>query len=95
MVDRRKESSIEIGGQLGLSGSVDSEVLKILERIEINYFLLVLLIFLNLIWAFLSPYLTYWVSVLFSIVIFIIGVILGYQSLKKVKEIRSIIVKGR
>jgi hypothetical protein len=96
MADQRKKSNIEVGGQLGLSGSVDSEVLKILERIEKNYRFLVVLILLNLIWAFLSPCLIYyWVTVLISVAIFVIGFFLSYYGLRKVKEIRSIMVKGR
>lgn len=70
---------------------VDSvaSLIKIVEYMERNTKIFMCVIVLEVIGAFLSPIFTYWISVLLSLVVGAIGIVLGYWSFKKVKEIHS------
>ena len=72
-----------------VSDSPTIKLREIVEYVERNNVILVGLILVNLIQAFLSPVLPYWISVFFSIVIAVIAGILGFISFTKVREIRS------
>jgi hypothetical protein len=71
------------------SDSPTIKLREIVEYVEKKNRILVGLILVNLIQAFLSPVLPYWISVCFSIVIALIAGILGFRSFTKVREIRS------